>query len=75
MSYRRSQRNGKIIRYESKQRDATITKATEEASMDDIYMQLRRDVKRSSIITRLQQKKNGSVAGRRNTDVKRPPDE
>ena len=73
MSYIRPPRNGKIIRYESRARDLNInTKASEDISIDDIYSQLKRDVRRTSIITRMHQKKNASVALRRGTEYKQP---
>ncbi len=75
MTYRLSQPNGKIIRYNSKPRNLNQIKPTEEASLDDIYSRLKRDVKRSSIITRMHQKKNAGVVTRHTLETKRPQNE
>lgn len=68
---RKSNINPNIIRYDKGR--TTITKATEVTTdLDDIYTQLKKDVKKSNIVSRMIQKKSVSVAGRHTTSNIKP---
>lgn len=70
MHYRLT-RNSNIIRYDRGR--TTITKATEATTeLDDVYAQLKKDVKKSAIVSRMMQKKSVSVAGRHTTTNMKP---